>query len=83
MEAVAAPKQRTAPRIGAAALAAELRAAVLRAARRLRAEKSDADISDRQYSVLALLSGRVPARRASWPRRAGPAAVDDPHARPP
>jgi DNA-binding MarR family transcriptional regulator len=38
-----------------AGLAAELRVALLRSARRLRAEKSDADLSDGQYSVLALL----------------------------
>jgi DNA-binding MarR family transcriptional regulator len=38
-----------------AGLAAELRVALLRSARRLRAEKSDADLSDGQYSVLAVL----------------------------
>ena len=71
MEAAAAPKPRTAPRIGAAALAAELRAAVLRAARRLRAEKSDADLSDSQYSVLALLERegpRTPRELAAYER---------------
>jgi DNA-binding MarR family transcriptional regulator len=71
MEAAAAPKQRTAPRIGAAALAAELRVAVMRAARRLRAEKSDADLSDSQYSVLALLERegpRTPSELAAYER---------------
>jgi DNA-binding MarR family transcriptional regulator len=37
------------------ALAAELRVALLRAARRLRAERSDEDVSAGQYSVLAYL----------------------------
>ena len=46
---------------GAAVLAAELRTALLRAARRLRAEKSDADVSEGQYSVLALLDRRGPS----------------------
>ncbi len=36
-------------------LAAELRVALMRSVRRLRAEKSDAELSDGQYSVLALL----------------------------
>jgi DNA-binding MarR family transcriptional regulator len=36
-------------------LSAELRMALLRAARRLRAERSDADLSDAQLSVLAYL----------------------------
>src|SRR3954447_15113670 len=56
----AATKPRTVPRAGAAALAAELRIAVMRASRRLRAEKSDADLSDGQYSVLALLEREGP-----------------------
>lgn len=38
-----------------AGLAADLRVAVLRTARRLRLEKSDADLTDSQFSVLALL----------------------------
>ncbi len=38
-----------------ASLAAELRVSLMRAVRRLRAEKSDQDLSDAQYSVLALL----------------------------
>ncbi len=38
-----------------AGLAAELRVSLMRAVRRLRAEKSDTDLSDGQYSVLALL----------------------------
>jgi DNA-binding MarR family transcriptional regulator len=60
MEAAAAPKPRAAPSTGAAALAAELRVALMRAARRLRAEKSDADLSDSQYSVLAMLEREGP-----------------------
>lgn len=39
----------------AASLAADLRVALMRTARRLRAEKSDAELSDGQYSVLAVL----------------------------
>jgi DNA-binding MarR family transcriptional regulator len=60
MEAAAAPKPRTAPGSGPAALAAELRVALMRAVRRLRAEKSDADLSDGQYSVLAMLEREGP-----------------------
>src|SRR3954454_15302369 len=36
-------------------LAAELRVALMKSVRRLRAEKSDADLTDGQYSVLAVL----------------------------
>src|SRR4051794_37308587 len=61
MEAAAAPKQRQAPRSGAAALATELRIGLMRATRRLRAEKSDADLSDGQLSVLALLEREGPS----------------------
>lgn len=39
----------------AAALAADLRVALMRTVRRLRAEKSDEDLSDATYSVLAVL----------------------------
>src|ERR671928_29871 len=60
MEAAAALRPRTPPRGGPAALAAELRVALMRAARRLRAEKSDADLSDGQYSVLAFLEREGP-----------------------
>jgi len=42
-------------RWAAASLAAELRVSLMRTARRLRAEKSDAELSDMQYSVLAQL----------------------------
>ncbi|WP_380165494.1 MarR family winged helix-turn-helix transcriptional regulator [Jannaschia sp. R86511] len=38
------------------ALSADLRVSLMRIVRRLRAEKSDADISDTQYAVLGLLS---------------------------
>jgi DNA-binding MarR family transcriptional regulator len=56
METVPAPRPRAGQqRTGAAALAAELRVALMKTVRRLRAEKSDADISDAQYSVLAVL----------------------------
>jgi DNA-binding MarR family transcriptional regulator len=40
--------------------AAELRVSLLRVARRLRAEKSDQDLSDSQFSVLAVLDRRGP-----------------------
>lgn len=43
-----------------AGLAAELRVALMRTARRLRAEKSSEDITDGQYSVLAVLDSRGP-----------------------
>src|SRR3982750_1735184 len=71
MEAAAAPRPRTAPRTGAAALATELRIAVMRATRRLRAEKSDTDLSDGQLSVLALLERegpRTPREIAAYER---------------
>jgi DNA-binding MarR family transcriptional regulator len=61
MEAAAAPRPRAVPRTGPAALAAELRVAIMKSARRLRAEKSDADLSDGQYSVLALLEREGPS----------------------
>ncbi len=61
MEAPAAPRPRAATPTGAAALAAELRVALMRAVRRLRAEKSDADLSDSQLSVLALLERAGPS----------------------
>ena len=51
----AASRPKTGPGTGPAVLAAELRVALMRAVRRLRAEKSDADLSDGQYSVLAFL----------------------------
>ena len=59
METLPAPRPRAGSRAGqrqgAAALAAELRVALMRSVRRLRAEKPDADLSDAQYSVLAVL----------------------------
>ncbi len=55
METAPAPRQRGSSRVGAAALAAELRVALMKSVRRLRAEKSDADLTDAQYSVLAVL----------------------------
>ena len=61
MNAAAAPKPRTPARTGAAALATELRIAVMRTTRRLRAEKSDADLSDAQLSELALLEREGPS----------------------
>lgn len=39
-------------------LAAELRVSLMRTVRRLRVEKADADLSDAQYSVLAVLDRR-------------------------
>jgi DNA-binding MarR family transcriptional regulator len=71
MEAAADPKPRGAPRTGPAALATELRIAVMRATRRLRAEKSDTDLSDGQLSVLALLERegpRTPREIAAYER---------------
>jgi DNA-binding MarR family transcriptional regulator len=44
-----------------APLAADLRVALMRMARRIRAEKSDRDLSDGQYSVLAYLDREGPA----------------------
>jgi DNA-binding MarR family transcriptional regulator len=71
MEAAAAPRPRAAPSTGPAALAAELRVALMRAARRVRAEKSDADLSDGQYSVLAMLEregAKTPREIAAYER---------------
>ena len=51
----AASRPKAGPGTGPSVLAAELRVALMRAVRRLRAEKSDADLSDGQYSVLAVL----------------------------
>ena len=51
----AASRPKVGPGTGPAVLAAELRVALMRAVRRLRAEKSDADLTDGQYSVLAVL----------------------------
>ena len=51
----AASRPKAGPATGPAVLAAELRVALMRAVRRLRAEKSDADLTDGQYSVLAVL----------------------------
>src|SRR5919199_1016507 len=51
----AGSRPKAGPATGPAVLAAELRVALMRAVRRLRAEKSDADLSDGQYSVLAVL----------------------------
>ncbi|WP_088285612.1 MarR family winged helix-turn-helix transcriptional regulator [Kineosporia sp. A_224] len=43
-----------------AGLAAELRPALMRTVRRIRAEKADADLTEAQYSVLALLDREGP-----------------------
>jgi len=51
----AASRPKAGPGTGPAVLAAELRVALVKAVRRLRAEKSDADLTDGQYSVLAVL----------------------------
>ena len=51
----AASRAKAGPGTGPAVLAAELRVALMRAVRRLRAQKSDADLTDGQYSVLAVL----------------------------
>ena len=42
-------------------LAAELRVSLMKAARRLRAQKSDAELSDAQYSVLAVIDRQGPS----------------------
>lgn len=47
------------------ALSADLRVAVMRMVRRLRAEKSDADISDSQYAVLGVLDRKGPMTAAA------------------
>ena len=46
---------------GLGALAADLRVALARSVRRMRAEKSDEELSDGQYSVLAYLDRTGPA----------------------
>ncbi len=46
---------------GADTLAAELRVSLMKSARRLRAEKSDAELSDAQYSVLGVLDREGPS----------------------
>ncbi|MBT0993040.1 MarR family transcriptional regulator [Cellulomonas sp. DKR-3] len=46
--------------VAAPALAGELRAAVIMAARRIRAERGSADLTDPQYSVLVHLEKRGP-----------------------
>jgi DNA-binding MarR family transcriptional regulator len=51
----------TLPGTDVEALAADLRIALMRAVRRLRAEKSDEDLSDAQYAVLADLDRHGPA----------------------
>ena len=51
----AASRAKAGPGTGPGVLAAELRVALMRTVRRLRAEKSDADLTDGQYSVLAVL----------------------------
>lgn len=53
MSAVSAP-------LASARLAAELRISLMRAVRRLRAEKSDSEITDAQYCVLAALDRQGP-----------------------
>lgn len=50
---------------GTGALSADLRVALMRIVRRLRAEKSDADITDSQYAVLGLLDVKGPMTAAS------------------
>ena len=49
---------------GPGALSADRRISLMRTVRRLRAEKSDADISDTQYAVLGLLSRHGPLTSA-------------------
>jgi DNA-binding MarR family transcriptional regulator len=58
-------------------LAAELRISLMRAVRRLRAEKDDQDLSDAQYSVLALLErrGRLTPRELAEFERVRPPSM--------
>jgi DNA-binding MarR family transcriptional regulator len=63
------------PTLASASLAADLRVAVMRTTRRLRAEKSSEAISDAQYSVLAALD----CDGAQTPR----ALADREHVQPP
>jgi DNA-binding MarR family transcriptional regulator len=57
--------------------AAELRVSLLRVARRLRAEKSDAELSDGQFSVLAVLDrgGPLTARALAEYERVQPPSM--------
>jgi len=55
MTVPAGTSRRTAADYSPGALSADLRVALMRTVRRLRAEKSDADISDSQYAVLGTL----------------------------
>ena len=55
MTVPAGTSRRTAADSSPGALSADLRVSLMRAVRRLRAEKSDADISDSQYAVLGTL----------------------------
>ena len=60
MDVVPSSRPRPGAGTGPAALAAELRVALMKSVRRLRAEKSDADLTDGQYSVLAVLDRMGP-----------------------
>src|SRR5215212_12112932 len=55
MDVAPSSRPKVGSRTGPALLAAELRVALMKSVRRLRAEKSDADLTDGQYSVLAVL----------------------------
>ena len=55
MTAAPGARRRTPVDPSPGALSADLRVALMRTVRRLRAEKSDADISDSQYAVLGTL----------------------------
>jgi DNA-binding MarR family transcriptional regulator len=66
---MASPRSRSAPEVldgvrpsqcRPASLAADLRVSLMRTVRRLRAEKADADLSDTQLSVLAVLDRHGP-----------------------
>lgn len=58
-------------------LAAELRVSLMKSARRLRAEKSDAELSDAQYSVLGVLDrqGTSTARELAAVERVQPPSM--------
>ena len=55
-----APLRPGSPGTGASALAAELRVALMRSVRRIRAERAEDALPDSQYSVLALLERMEP-----------------------
>ena len=71
MDVAPSSRPKAGSRTGPAVLAAELRVALMKSVRRLRAEKSDADLTDAQYSVLAVLDRlgpKTPGEIAAYER---------------